>query len=133
MAPKSVKLAAVKSDTSYASGVDDDQAFTRLVDEMNANRSRMTNTSDVFKEYQSYGGTQLSKRALIKNVSSHFQDDCLILKGSGIASILVFRAKAKDTFQTKITNDDDEDDDLERAISIVAKDIKTETKHIMAA
>lgn len=88
MAPKSVHLAASTS-VGHASA-QSDPAYDKLVREMSAERSKIRNSSDIYKQYQLYGGVSMAKRTIIAALLAHFEDDFLIFRSAGIASILVF-------------------------------------------
>uniref|UniRef100_UPI00358E6C8F uncharacterized protein n=1 Tax=Myxine glutinosa TaxID=7769 RepID=UPI00358E6C8F len=123
MAPKSVQLAATRA-TEVHGPLIVDAAYGKLVSDVGADRSRIRNSTEIYKLYQSFGGTVMSKRTLLSAVSTHFTDDLLVFTATGIASILVFRDKAKDVFNMV------PDDDLEQAIRKVVKHVKSDTKTI---
>ena len=125
MAPKSVHLAASTA-VGHASA-QSDPAFDKLVRDMSAERSTIRNSSDIYKQYQLYGGMSMTKRTLIAALKAHFEDDLVIFRSAGIASILVFREKAAAIFSLI---PDDNDDDLEQAMKMVVKQVNRETNMI---
>ena len=127
MAPKSVQLAAAASSTISDASVQGDPAYEQLVCEMSTERSKIRNSSEIYKEYESYGGMMMSRRALITALLTKFEDDLLIFRAAGIASILVFRDKATDIFGLIA---DDSEDDVDQAIKTVVKQVKSETDMI---
>lgn len=126
MAPKSVHLAASTS-VGHASAPSD-PAYDKVIREMSAERSKIRNSSEIYKQYQLHGGVLMSRKTIIAAITTHFEDDLLVFRSAGIASILVFRDKATDIF-TLIP--DDTDDDLDHAMKTVVKQVKRETDMIL--
>ena len=69
----------------------------------------------------------MARRTIIAALLAHFEDDLLIFRSAGIASILVFREKATDMFSLI---PDDNDDYLDQAMKMVVKQVKRETNMI---
>ena len=114
MAPRSVQLA--KACTSGdQSPVQGDPAYDKLVREMSAERSRIRNSSEIYQQYQMYGGMIMVRRTLMAAILAQFGED-LVFTAAGIASILVFREKAAGMFSII---PDEHDDDLEQAMKTV--------------
>ena len=115
MAPRSVQLAKA-STSGDQSPVQGDPAYDKLVREMSAERSRIRNSSEIYQQYQVYGGMIMVRRTLMAAILAQFGEDLLVFTAVGIASILVFREKAADMFSII---PDDHDDDLEQAMKTV--------------
>ena len=81
---------------------------------------------EIFNAYIAYGGSKLSRVRLIKYVSEYFGDDLLLLSYPRIASILILRS----TTFTILKLVDEEDDDLDVALTKITKKIKKEIKDI---
>jgi len=127
MAPKSVQLAATASSSAVRVPVLTDVAYDRTVTDVKADQSQVRNSSDIYRLYQSYGGTAMTKRTLLTAVTDYFNDDLLVFTSSGIASILVFREKAKDLFNMI---PDDDDDNLDDAMKKIAKHVKSDSQMV---
>ena len=69
----------------------------------------------------------MARRTIIAALLAHFEDDLLIFRSAGIASILVFREKATDMFSLI---PDDNDDYLDQAMKMVVRQVKRETNMI---
>ena len=109
------------------SPVHSDPAYDKLVREMSAERSRIRNSSEIYQQYQMYGGMIMVRRTLMAAILAQFEEDLLVFTAAGIASILVFRKKATGMFSII---PDDHDDDLEQAMKTVVKQVKRETDMI---
>ena len=94
---------------------------------MSNERSRIWNTIDVFDEYLSHGGDLLSRKILLAKVVEHFGPDLLVLSGSGVASLLVFRSRRSSILRLVAKN---EDDDAEMELGKVAARIVSESKKL---
>ena len=126
MAPRSVQLAKA-STSGDQSPVQSDQAYDKLVREMSAERSRIRNSSEIYQQYQMYGGMIMVRRTLMAAILAQFGEDLLVFTAADIASIHVFREKATGMFSII---PDDHDDDLEQAMKTVVKQVKRETDMI---
>lgn len=105
-----------------------DAAFNSLIQTVREDLTRVWNSVELFNSYVEYGGTNLSRKGLVKSVSECFGEDLLVLCSPGIASILIFRSKASSVFKLA----SDEEDDLDIALHEIAKKIKTEVQDIPA-
>ena len=126
VAPKVVRLATASVSGDQAS-IQGDPAYDKLVREMSAERSKIRNSSEIYQQYQMYGGMRMVKRTLMAAILAQFEEDLLVFTAAGIASILVFREKATGMFSLI---PDDNDDDLDQAIKTVVKHVKRETAMI---
>ena len=113
MAPHSVRAAAGGTKPKET----EDTAFQCTISQMSNERSRIWNTIDVYDEYLSHGGDLLSKKILLTKVIEHFGPDLLVLSGSGVASLLVFRSRTSSMLRLV---DKNEDDDAEIELDKVA-------------
>ena len=104
----------------------EDPAFTKVVDTMMADKSRVWNTAELEEEYNSCGGHLLSRRMLVKRLSDLLSPELLILSGAGVCSILVFRKEASK--HMKLVSSEEED--VDRAITCLSKIIKHECKQL---
>ena len=68
----------------------------------------------------------MTRRQLINKLAEHFRQDLLILSGTGVARILVFRSNASNVLKL-VANEYDDDD---AAIVKVAKLIVNESKDL---
>ena len=126
MAPRLVQLAKA-STSGDQSPVQGDPAYDKLVRDMSAERSRIRNSSEIYQQYQMYGGMIMVRRTLMTAILAQFGEDLLVFTAAGIASILVFREKATGMFSII---PDEHDDDLEQAMKTVVKQVKRETDMI---
>ena len=115
MAPRSVQLAKA-STSGDQSPVQGDPAYDTLVREMSAERSRIRNSSEIYHQYQIYGGMIMVRRTLMAAILAQLGEDLLVFTAAGIANIDVFREKATGMFSII---PDDHDDDLEQAMKTV--------------
>ncbi len=97
-----------------------DKALDCLISDMKSNITQVWTSVELFQSYVDYGGTVLSRKTLMSYISDHFGPKLLILSAPGIANIAVFRSKASDVL--RLVND--EEDDLDAAISKISKQIK---------
>ena len=102
----------------------EDEAFNRVISDLNEDRTRIWNSVELHEQYTAYNGESLTRRNLMAKLSEHFGPDILVLSGPGVASILSFRSKASSVLKL-VANDEDDDD---AAVSKVAKLIDAETK-----
>lgn len=94
MSERNINAAKRKS----VSNEDSDEAFEELVVEMDKKKDQIWNSRDIEMIYRHHQGIKLSRRTLINRLENHFGTELLVLSGQGIASILVFRSKATQTF-----------------------------------
>ena len=102
----------------------EDEAFNRVIHDLNEDRTRIWNSIELHEQYLAHGGESLTRRNLMSKLSEHFGHDILVLSGAGVASILSFRSKASSVLKL-VANDEDGND---AAILQVAKLIAAETK-----
>lgn len=105
---------------------DVDRAFAEVIDSMIIDKTKIWNAIELEELYYSYGGTQMSRRLLIENLSNELEPDLLVLSGIGVASILVFRSKV--SIHKKLVGNSE--DVIDQAIERLAKVIIRETKEI---
>lgn len=101
-----------------------DHAFSSLVEEISTDLSRMWNSVDIHTLYQNYDG-QLSRKQLMTKLTDHFGSNLLILSGTGVANILVFKSQVSPSLMKLVNNDEDDDD---AAVAKVASVIVRESK-----
>lgn len=104
----------------------EDEAFNRVIHDLNQDRTRMWNSIELHKQYIAHGGESLTRRNLMSKLSEHSGQDILVLSGTGVASIILFRSKASSVLKL-VGNEEDCDD---AAVSKVAKLIVAETKKL---
>ena len=63
---------------------------------IDADRTQIRNSSEIYDHYTKYGDVIKSRRCLITALSEHFADDLIVFTGKGFASLLVFREKASE-------------------------------------
>ena len=102
-----------------------DNAFCEVIAVVSEDLSRIWNSVEVFKLYQSKGGQMLTKRQVVDKLVDHFGDNILVLTSPGVTSIVVFGNKAPSLL--KLVPSDD-DGDLDMYIKNVGKQIVREVK-----
>lgn len=75
---------------------------------MKADPSHLWNSVELHEHYSSFGGVNLSRRALIIKLEEFFGDELLVLSGKGVANLVVFRQMASELLRLPIIDDDDE-------------------------
>ena len=103
-----------------------DAALKSLTEHILTDKSHIWNSVELFERYRDFGGNKLSRKHLIKKLSVIFEDDLLVLSSPGIASIIIFRSKASDVLRLV----DDEEDDLDAAVTKVSNKIVQDVKAI---
>ena len=126
MSPKHVRLAAAGS-TLSSEQAKVDSAFEHVADVMLKDEIHIWNSIELFQMYTAEGGRELTRRQLIQSLTAKFGDKLLVLSASGVASIIVFKHRAP--VLLKLVNDND-DSDIDTAITTVSKKIVNETKRI---
>ena len=71
-----------------------DEVFFSTVSDIEADKSKIWNSVEVFELYLSHGGEECSHRSLVPKLADYFGSDFLVLSGTGVANLLVFRSKA---------------------------------------
>ena len=69
-------------------------AFETTVSAVRAESPRVGNSIELYDLYQSNGGIDISRRTLVTKLLEYFGSDLLLLSGTGVACLLVFRSKA---------------------------------------
>lgn len=111
--------------SSASAECSDDLAFSQVASVMAENKKRIWNSIELFHEYTNYGGCLLNRQCLISELESHFLGELLVLSSQGYAKIATFHKFA--TYVLKIVKDED-DDDIEKSISKVAKQVVKDCK-----
>ena len=125
MATRSVTSAAKASGSQAKSGLE--EAFLLTVSDIEADKSKIWNSVEVFDLYLSHGGEKCSRRSLVPKLCNYFGSDFLVLSGNGVANLLVFRSKASATL--RLVQDDD--DDIEVSLEAIGLRIVSETKQLI--
>ena len=123
--PKNVAAAAVSKEPQ-SSLKQNDLAFDAVLKIINEDRSEIWNSTDLYNLYLENHGNSLCKKSLVAKVSDHSGEDLIVLSSPGVANILLFRSKASSTL--RIIPDDT--DDINAAVTKVAKKICSESKNI---
>lgn len=118
MSPKSIKSATRAESSEGANYV----ALEFVINEVTNNKSTMWTSVELYQMYQQNGGTELSRKHLIKAVSEKCGSDLVVLSSPGVANIVIFKSTARQVLKFV----DSEEDDIENAISVVSKTITTE-------
>ena len=105
-----------------------DEALQYVIEILKADRSRIWNSVEVFNEYQDNHGCALTRYRLVEELRRYFGDDLVVLTTPGYASLIAFHSNA--ALMLKMVKDDDEIDDIQRSISILAKHVVKECKSI---
>ena len=87
----------------------EDEAFTRVVNYVAENRSRIWNSVELHKQYTLYQGEYLTRRTLLNKLSEHFGPALLVLSGTGVAIIVTLKSKASNVL--KLVSDEEDDHD----------------------
>ena len=103
----------------------EDEAFNRVIHDLNEDRTRIWNSRELHEQYIAHGGESLTRRNLMSKLSEHYGHDILVLSGAGVASILSFRSKASSVLKL-VANDEDDDD---AAVSKVASSLLLKLRH----
>jgi len=67
-----------------------EEEFLLTVSEIEADKSRIWNSVEMYNVYLSHGGEQHSRRTPLSKLSDHFGPDFLLLSGNGVANLLVW-------------------------------------------
>ena len=94
---------------------------------MSEDRTQSRNSLDTYELYKHFEGKDLSRGALIADLSNHLGDELLVLKASGCASILAFRSRAKEVFDVVAREDES---GIELSIEKIAKQVHQELKSL---
>lgn len=121
--PRSVKAASAAAGSSSQEEVD--VAFETTVSAVRAESSRVWNSIELFNLYKTNGGRDITRRTLVSKLLEYFGSDLLVLSGTGVASLLVFRSKASSLLRLVPSGDDD---DVEIGLEKVAHQILREVK-----
>ena len=121
MAPRSVRAASSSTKPKET----EDTAFQSTISQMSNEPSRIWNTVDAYDEYLSHGGELLSRRMLLAKLTEHFGPDLLVLSGSGVASLLVFRSRTSSILRLVAKKyDDDAEIELAKAAAHIVRESK---------
>jgi len=123
MAQHSVYYAA--NDTG--ANVETDEAFLLTAAELESDMIRIRNSVELYDLYVSKGGTVCS-RTLVVKLCEHFGSDLLLLTGSAVANILVFKSKASTSL--RLIARDNDDDEIDIALDKISKCIVQEAKEM---
>ena len=88
--------------------VPEDEAFNEVVKNLLDDETRIWNSNEVYKLYQSFHGCELTRRSLTDRIAETLPE-ILVLSGVGVANILVFRKYASSKLKAEL-NDDGEND-----------------------
>ncbi|KAK2139556.1 hypothetical protein LSH36_1717g00002 [Paralvinella palmiformis] len=125
IASRTISAAVNKSScSSNKSGVSD-TAFQMVVDVIGWKPSHIWNSVDVYNLY-SHKGSCLLRRPLTTKLTQRFGNDLLVLSGSVVANLLVFRSKASSVLRLV----DDDEDYVSASVEIVARQIIRECREL---
>jgi len=119
---RSVKSASAASSSSQE---EVDVAFATTVSAVRAESSRVWNSIELYDIYQSNGGRDISRRTVVSKLLEYFGSALLVLSGTGVANLLVFRSKASSL--SRLVPSSDEDDveiGLEKVAHQIVRDVK---------
>ena len=71
-----------------------DAGFEMVVSTVKAESSRVWNTIELYDLYKANGGRDISRRTLVSKLVEYFGSDLIVLSGTGVANLLVFRSTA---------------------------------------
>ena len=121
--PRSVKSASAASSSSQE---EVDVAFETTVSTVRAESSRLASMEfhRIYDLYQSSGGRDISRRTLVTKLLEDFGSDLLVLSGTGVASLLVFRSKASSLLRLVPSSDEDDVEiELEKVAHQIVRDV----------
>ncbi len=121
MAPRSVN--AVASSANVKEKNEADRALQCTILRMSDESSQIWNTVTAYDLYLSHGG-KLSRRMLLAKLTEHFGPDLLVLSGSGVASLLVFRSTTSSILRLVAQTDDDVEMELDKVAAHVVAESK---------
>ena len=105
-----------------------DEALQDVIEILQADRSRIWNSIELFKEYQDNHGCALTRCRLVEELRRNIGGDLVVLTNPGYASIIAFHKNA--ALMLKLVKADDESDDIGRSVSILANHVVKECKSI---
>ncbi len=76
---------------------------------MLADKSRVWNTTELVELYTLYEGKLMPRKSLTEKISQELEPDLLVLSGTGVANILVFKKQASKHMKLSVNDDDDID------------------------
>lgn len=120
MSKKAVLLAKQRSEQNNE---EEDIPYNETVKELLVDKEKIWNSVDINNIYSQHGGHILTRSNLIKALKNQFED-LVILSAPGYAHIITFPNKASSIL--RLSHDSDDADDIETAISKIAKQIKLE-------
>ena len=100
-----------------------DFPYEETISALLADKERMWSSVELHNMYTDNGGTKLSRSNLIKALKEQF-NDLVVLSAPGYAHVITFPPKAASILRLCY---DDDDEELNAAITKVAKHIKSET------
>ena len=104
---------------------DDDAGFSYIIHKLEADKSKIWNSVELFEEYKTNGDTLQTRKYLLRLLEDYFAGELLILNCSGYASILTF--KVSKPSHILLVKDPEEDQDLDHSINVVANHVVKET------
>ena len=102
------KIPKSTRDGSFQSS--EEQALLDTFETIGADPGVIWTSIDIEALYVDNGGSECSRRTLVRKVSDYFGEAILVLQSPGIATLLIFRQHAAKTIKLI---DDDTDDDIE--------------------
>ena len=100
-----------------------DSAFRAVVKQILSKPDKIVNSINLKEEYDQLGGTQYTRRHLLKESIDRFGPKLIVLSSPGAASIVMFQDKASNRFQLIANSGDDVQS---QAISNLANKMKAE-------
>ena len=95
----------------------------QLITEMRADRTKIWNSAGLQERFTELVGSCMKRSDLLRMLSLH-ADDLVILSAPGYRKVNMFHDNAKATL--KVTKDDDEEENIDAALNVIVKAIKTE-------
>ena len=105
-----------------------DEALQDVIEILQADRSRVWNSIELFKEYQDNHGCALTRCRLVEELRRNIGGDLVVLTNPGYVSIIAFHKNA--ALMLKLVKADDESDGIGRSVSILANHVVKECKSI---
>ena len=105
----------------------DDESLLVVISILNADKSQIWNSVELYTLYVENGGSDLSRRLLVTRLLEYFGDNLVALSCPGIATVLAFRSGAAKALRII---PDQEDDDIDIAVAKLKKKICQEVNCI---
>lgn len=104
-----------------------EDSFHSTAYDIEADKSKIWKSLEVFELYLSHGGEECSHTSLVPKLAGYFASDFLVPNGTWVASLSVFRSKAS----LRLVQRQDDDDDIVGLLEAVGHQLFSETKELI--